>query len=325
MRLRVLLMICLAAAGGLRAQFNLYLEQQIDLRSREVTALQISKDGRFLACGTEEGTVFIRDISAKRDLQSIQAHRGAVHALQFDSRSQRLVTGGSDGKIRAWDLYSGTQELEIRDYGSGIADLALSPDDRYLAAAGNRKEVYLWEFPAGRLKGRLKGHKKRVLGAAFSSGGDQLFSIAEDRQMIIWDVNALTLVRKNSIESRTIAGSGIDMKSAAFSADRSFAGVGIQEHILAKGGRGMIFKYNLAFYDWQTGSEIEILPGNRKDIDFFVISPDKRYAVTDNSTLQNNRISFWNIQNGVIEQNYPVSGKISALAISENGKWLAGA
>ncbi|MBN2417598.1 hypothetical protein JXO52_17305 [bacterium] len=323
---RHLVMLCLMIlTGTVRAQFNLYLEQQLPLRTRQVTAMQISKDGRFLACGTEEGGIIIRDIGAGRTIRTLDAHRSAVRSLLFDKGSQRLLAAGDDGRVTVWDLYSGAGELEIRDFGSRIREIALSPDDRMLAAAGDRKEVYVWEFPAGRLKATLKGHKKAVIAAAFSSDGDQLFSIGEDRQMIVWDVNTLEPVRKNSIEARTISGSGIDIKSADFSADRSFAGIGIEEHILAKGGRGMIFKYNLTFIGWNTGAEIETLQGNRKNIDFFLISPDRKYAVTDNSTLQNNRISFWNIENGVIEQNYPVSGALTALAIAENGRWLAGA
>lgn len=323
---RHLVMLCLLfAAGAVQAQFNLYLEQQLPLRTRAITAMQISKDGRFLACGTQEGTVIVRDINAGRTIHTLAEHRQAVRSLLFDSENKRLLSAADDGRIYVWDLYSGSLELEIRDFGSPIRTVALSPDDRMLAAAGDRKEVYLWEFPAARLKGKLKGHKKAVIAAAFSSDGDQLFSIGEDRQMIVWDVNKLALVRRNSIEARTISGSGIDIKSADFSADRSFAGIGIEEHILAKGGRGMIFKYNLTFIGWNTGAEIETLQGNRKDIEFFLISPDRKYAVTDNSTLQNNRISFWNIENGVIEQNYPVSGKLTSMAIAENGRWLAGA
>jgi len=192
-----------------------------------------------------------------------------------------------------------------------------------LAASGNKNEIYLWEFPICTLKGKLKGHKKNVVAVAYNVNGDQLLSVGEDRQMIVWNVNTLQIMRKTSIEARTMKGSGIDIKSAAFSFDSHFAGVGIQEHMLAKGGRRMIFKYNLSFYDWKTGAEIETLEGNRKDVDFFAISPDKNYVITDNSTLRKNQLSFWNIQKGIIEQNYPIEGKISAVAFSEDGKWLA--
>jgi len=305
------------------AQFNLYLEQQIPIKSQEITFLQISGNGRFLAWGDSKGYLYIHDISAKRTIHKVKGHWGAINTALFDEKVSMLVTGGEDGKICIWDLYSSRLEKTLKDYGSEILYLALSPDDRMLAAVGKRKEVFVWEFPLGILKGKIRGHKKKIIYAAFSIGGDQLLSVSEDRRMIVWDVNKLASIRKTTIEARTIPGSGIDIKSAASSFDRNFIGIGIQEHILAKGGRRMIFKYNLSFFDWKTGSEIETLTGNQKSIDFFTISPDRKYAITDNSTLRNNKLSFWNIQTGLIEQNYPMPGKLTCMAISKNGKWLA--
>ncbi len=305
------------------AQFNLYLESQIPVPANEVTCIQISQDGRFLAYGDNRGDLTIWDIRAQRKLHQIEAHRSAIRAIVFDNQQQRVVSGGEDNRITIWDLYSGQQENELREFGRSVTDLSLSPDDRMLAASGDRKEIYIWEFPIGVLKGQLKGHDKDVTGIAFNVTGDQLLSVGEGRLMIVWDVNRLSIVRQTSIEARTIPESGIDIKSTNFSFDRYFVGVGIQEHMLAKGGRGMVFKYNLSFYDWRTGAEIETLTGNRKDIDFFAISPDKQYAITDNSTLQNNSIAFWHIQKGIIEQSYPIEGEITALAISEEGGWMA--
>lgn len=304
-------------------QFSLYLESQIPVSSEKVTSIQISKNGRFLAYGEKNGAVYVWDIGAKRMLHELKEHRGEINTLIFDTKQRFLITGGSDRKITVWDLYSGQVQKVIKDFGSSVRWLALTPDDRLLAASGNKNEIYLWEFPLGTLKGKLKGHKKKVVAIAFSVNGDQLLSVGEDQQMITWNLNKLQIIRKTDIEARTMKGSGIDVKSAAFSFDSHFAGVGLQEHVLAKGGRRMIFKYNLTFYDWNTGAEIETLEGNRKDIDFFVISPDKNYVITDNSTLRQNQLSFWNIQKGIIEQNYPIDGKISAINISEDGNWLA--
>jgi WD40 repeat protein len=305
------------------AQFNLYLESKIPVSTEKVCCIQISSDGRFLAYGDKSGRVYVWDIGAKRLLHELKQHRGQVEALVFDTQQRSLISGGTDRKIVVWDLYSGEAQQMIKDFGSPVRWLAMSPDDRLLAASGNKKEINLWEFPLCTLKGKLKGHKKNVVAVAFNVNGDQLLSVGEDRQMIVWNVNKLQIIRKTSIEARTMKGSGIDIKSAAFSFDSHFAGVGIQEHMLAKGGRRMIFKYNLSFYDWKTGAEIETLEGNRKDIDFFAVSPDKNYVITDNSTLRNNQLSFWNIQKGIIEQNYPIEGKISAMAVSEDGKWLS--
>jgi len=323
MRLITAALIGLFHCSTLFAQFSWYLEQQIPVSAGEVTSIALSGDGRFLAFGDQRGHVHVWDVEAGRALHDAGGHNGSVDVVLFDSKNRLLISGGTDGNIRIWDLYSGRPEKTISDFRSRILDLTLSPDDRFLAAAGNRNELYVWEFPMGTLKGKLQGHRKKVAGAAFSINGDQILSVGMDRQMIIWSLNTLGIVRKTDIEARTIRGSGIDVKTAAFSFDRQFVGVGIEEHILAKGGRSMIFKYNMSFYDWKTGGEIATLSGNRKDLAFFSISPDKKYVITDNSTLQTPRLSIWNIQSGLIEQNYPIGGPMSCAAFSQDGRWIA--
>jgi len=321
-RIVIVLAVLLFISNGF-TQFSLYLEHKIPVKSDRVESIQFSKGGRFLAFGDKSGNITVWDVGAGRRIHSLRSDKSTVNSLIFDSREQRLLSGTSGGKITIWDLYSGQSQNVIKDFRSAITSISLSPDDRFLAASGKKKEIYVWEFPLGTLKGKLKGHKKSVLGHAFHLAGDQILSVSEDKQMIVWNVNRLSIIRKTDIEARTMNRSGIDMKSAAFSFDRAFVGMGIQEHAMAKGGRRMIFKYNLSFFDWKTGSEIETLQGNRKDILISAISPDKNYVITDNSTLKHNQISFWNIQKGIIEHDYDIDGKITAMAISEDGKWLA--
>lgn len=320
-RVWIILLLLLPLAGY--TQLTLYLENRIPVASERVTGIQISSSGRFLAFGDVRGGVYVWDIDARRLLHETREHRGQVPAVVFDSKERFLVTGSHDRRVIVWDLYSGEVQAVLKDFGSSIGSLALSPDDRLLAAAGDGRDICLWEFPIGTLKGKLKGHKKKVIAIGFNVNGDQLLTVGEDRQMIVWSVSKLQLMRKTSVEARTMKGSGIDLKTAAYSFDGQFAGVGIEEHMLAKGGQRMIFKYLLSFYDWQTGAEIATLEGNKSNLDFMAISPDKKYAITDNSTLRHHQLSFWNIENGVIEQNYPLDGKISAVAISQDGGWVA--
>jgi WD40 repeat protein len=305
------------------AQFSLYLENNIPVKTQSISCIKISNDGRFLAFGEKSGVIYIWDLDVMKQLHQLTFHRDAITSLAFDLNNKYLVSGSLDKKIAVWNLYSGQVDKVLKDFKSQISNLKLSPDDRLLAASGKSKEIFLWEFPAGFLKGKLKGHKKDVVSLAFNINGNQILSVGEDKLMIVWDVEKQKLVRKTEIESKTLKNSGIDVKSANFSSDKYFVGVGIQEHVLAKGGRSMIFKYNLSLYEWNTGSEIITLEGNNKDLDLFAISPDKNYIATDNSTLRQNQLSFWNIQTGMVEKNYPMDGEVSVIDISENGQWLA--
>jgi len=316
------ILIILLGTTACNAQLTMYLESQIPIGTDKITALQISSDGRFLAIGTEEGVIYIRDIGANRQLQRLEFHKEKINALLFDSKSQYLVSGSDDKKIVVWDLYSGVIKQEIANFGDKVRSLALGPDDRLLAAAGDKKSIYLLEFPLGIKRGELKGHEKDVLFISFNRGGDQLLSVGEDEQMIIWNISELRQIRRTEIDARTLPNSGNDVTAAAVSADRHFVALGIEERVLAKGGKNMIFRHNLAFYEWNSGSRIKIIEGNERKINFLAITPDKRSIITDNSTLRTNQLAVWNIEKGIIESNYTVPGSVSGIDCSIDGKWL---
>jgi hypothetical protein len=241
-----------------------------------------------------------------------------------------LISGSKDKLIAVWDLKTGKKVLEIGDFKGKLGCLALSPNGGTLAACGDKKDIYLWEFPISEFKGKLKGHEKDVIFIAFDRDGGQLLSIGEDKNAIIWDLNQLKPARMMALNPQTIENSGIDIISAAASPDKSFFAIGVEERVLKKGSKSgpgvshdMIFEYNIAFYDWESGAEIEILqvPGN--SVGYLAISPDKDYIAVDNSTLKKSRFAFMDIERGIMELNYPLDGKVSTLAFSNDGRWMA--
>lgn len=321
--LSVLLFLLIIFSVNCYCQFSMYLEEKIPINAELITATKISKDSRFLACGTEEGKIYIWDTDAKRIIHQFDLHKKDVTSFCFDSKNKYLVSGSDDEDIIIWDLYLGEKIKILDDFRDDINYLELSPDDRTLVVCGDKKEIALYEFPSGVKKGDLKdGHKKDVIYASFNLNGNEIVTIGEDEQMIFWNPSQLKKIRKNELSPNTMNNSGIDIISVQTSFDKQIIGVGYQERKLAKGGRKMIFKYNLAFYEWKTGKLIEILENNNKDINFFCITPDKKYILTDNSTLRENKISFWNLHKGIIEKNYPFKGSISALDLSKDGNYL---
>lgn len=321
-RVGLLIAVFILVSSNTYAQFSIYLDHKYSFLSERITALRISTNGRFMAVGTAEGAIYVVDLPARRMIHELSFHRKKITAFSFDSNNTHLVSGSEDRKVAIWDLYTGKLQKVIKTFK--VHYLALNPDDRILAVCGKSKYISLFEFPSGERKGDLKGgHKKNIIFLSYNLNGDEVVSVGKDSRMIFWNPSQLKLVRNTELSPNTINGSGIEIYSAQTSADKYMIGIGYQEMKLAKGGRGMIFKHNTAFYEWKTGKEIEILERNNQKITSLAISPDKRYIITDNSTLRNRKISFWNLQQGIIEQNYSIDGIISAIEISENGSWLA--
>ncbi len=303
-------------------QFSIYLDNTISVSSK-ISVTKLNKDARFLAYGMINGNIIIYDVSAKKELHVFNKHKNEITDLIFDPDNKYLISASNEGKIIIWDLYSANAVKIIEDFKDEIKCIDLSPDGKMLVGCGDNDDIFLWDFPQGKLRGTFKGHEKNVIFVSFNLNGDQILSVGEDNQMIIWNVNQLKYIRKTVIEPLTMKNSGVDVKYAKCSFDKYFVGIGIQEHVLEKGGQSMIFNYNMTFYEWNTGKELETIKGNNKDLDVFCISPDKNYLITDNSTLRENQLSFWNIQKGIVELDKPTDGNISAIDMSENGKYMA--
>jgi WD40 repeat protein/TolB-like protein len=303
-------------------QFSIYLDNTIIVNSK-VSVTKLNKDARFLAYGMTNGNIILYDASAKRELHNFNKHQKDISDLIFDPDNKYLISASIDEKIIIWDLYSGNVLKTIEDFKNEIKCIDLSPDGRMLVGCGDNDEIFLWDFPQGKLRGTFKGHENNVMFVSFNANGDQILSVGEDNQMILWNVNQLKQIRKTEIEPLTMKNSGVDVKYAKCSFDKYFVGIGIQERVLEKGGQSMIFNFNMTFYEWNTGKELETIKGNNKDLGVFCISPDKNYLITDNSTLRENQLSFWNIQKGIVEQNYPIDGNITAIDMAENGKYMA--
>jgi COMPASS component SWD3 len=82
-----------------------------------------SQERAFVLSGSEDGSIWMWDVSSKAVLQTIKdAHEGVIFGADFHSNGQRLIaSGGADGLVKIWKLEE-SQEEEVEDKATG--DLA---------------------------------------------------------------------------------------------------------------------------------------------------------------------------------------------------------
>jgi TolB-like protein len=320
-----LLLPAVLMAVPVAAQVDLYLEKQIPVNAERITTVAVDADGLRAAAGTKDGIVYVYDADGGELLHELKFHKKAVTDIVFSEGHEYLVAAAADKRISIWNLESGALQKTLDDFKGTIRTLCLSPDNRLLAAAGDKKEIYLWEFPGGYSKGVLKGHDGEIVYAAFGLDKNELVSVGKDKRIIWWDIKQMKPVRKIEIEARTMTNSGIDILSARADEGRLFVAVGLDEQVLKKGGQGMLFKYNLAFYDWNDGSQVKILEDNNSSINSFELTPGNCFAVLDNSTLRQNILTFKNITSGQTAYEYKLPDKLLDFAIAPGADILAAA
>ena len=87
-----------------------------DVHSGEITAEYLfyndfyptisafSPDGRLVAIGQEDGTIYLLNLDTDEVDMEFVGHRGAVTHLAFSPDGLTLASGGADGTIRFWDV-----------------------------------------------------------------------------------------------------------------------------------------------------------------------------------------------------------------------------
>ncbi len=315
-------LLMLASHQGVFGQLLVYSDHSVPVTGK-VTDMHFSADNRFLACGTEKGLVVIWDLGAKRELRQLE-HGSRVNAVWIDSRSRYVVSAGDNKLLIIWDLYSGEKLKEVSLSKARLNHLAISPDEKTLAVAGSKNEIYLVQFPKGTLTGTLRnGHEKGVIWSSFNRAGDQLVSVGLDNQLIFWDTGSKMAVRKIDVSPHTINGSGITIQTADISPDFRKILLAYQETRLAKGGKSMIFKYNTALYDWQSGMLDNIFEDHANKIEALSVTPDGKYYIVDNSTLSMKKLNFRDMRTGEVVKSEQIGQEVTSITLSDQGEWMA--
>lgn len=103
----------------------------------------VSPDGRWLALGAEDGSVFVWDLAAEDYVYRLQAHIFPVRELYFSPDSSLLLTVSAERIVRLWDLATGEVLHELTGFDSRPYIGAFSSDGEYVVVSA-ANDVRVW-------------------------------------------------------------------------------------------------------------------------------------------------------------------------------------
>lgn len=169
-----------------------------------VKALALSPDGRYLAGGSESGSVYLWDLENDNEEKSLYIKDGEpVHAISFSKDGKIIAIGDQEGDIILWDMVEGKQIRRLTGHSAKITDLEFSNDNTLLASTSFDGTARVWvmdllnDLPLVLDDhGTGNGSKRWVWSAAFSPDGKTLMTGAGDGIIRYWPTHPDEMAEK---------------------------------------------------------------------------------------------------------------------------------
>jgi RNA polymerase sigma factor (sigma-70 family) len=286
-----------------------------------VLSLAYSPDGKKVASGCGDGTVWVWEAATGKEMLSLKAHHYFISAVAFSPDGKVLISRGREdtpgpyggaGTIRVWDLATGRELRQFKGLEHGGGVIALSADGKTLAAGSYGTTIFLWDLASGKELRQLKSDRFHAINVALTSDGKVLASGGHCSTVRLWDVGTGTVLREIEHEQPS---NDFDL-AVAFSPDGK---------ILASGS----LESAIRLWDVATGKELAQFKA--KQLGFgavqcyglrsFTFSPDSRtLAVAGKDGL----IRLWDVATGKeLQRLEGHHGGVISVTFSADGKTLA--
>ena len=170
-----------------------------------IPALTLSSDGRWLASGSRDGTIRLRDMSDRSDKAQRLTHslhkrpndlaarlnpelpRGDVMGLSFDRESNTLASIGYDGRICLWDFVTQAPMRQWKAHDGWAFCVEYAPSGDRLASGGRAGVVVLWNAFGHEMQ-RFRADDD-VACVTFSPDGRRLAASTASGAIYVWTLS----------------------------------------------------------------------------------------------------------------------------------------
>ena len=224
------------------------------LEAKSVLCLAVSKNGKWIAAGTENGDVYVWDTETREQALSYKEDSSPVCTVDFSPDSTRLVTGSDNKKATTWDMATWKQ-VQTLDHESFVLATKYSAQGDRLAT-GTGRFVRVWDNDDGRLLVTIKVGVVPYYNTGLLWSDDHLFALSGDK---------IKQFEASSVESAVSGWSVPDVRTASC--------IALPRH---KEFVAYSTKRTVTYWDTTTRTQCGLIE-HTQDIWSIAISPDDQF------------------------------------------------
>ncbi|AFY53837.1 WD40 repeat-containing protein [Rivularia sp. PCC 7116] len=268
--------------------WNLNNSESIEIQSQSynISLIDISNNGKFLATGSGEKTIKIWDIDTGLYLQSLSGHLSEINAIAFGSKNQILATASVDRTVKIWDVTTGKCLKTLQGRADYVHSAILSSDNRTIIS-GSQHTINFWDIDSQQCIYTLF-KTKDWLSSLIVSQDEKTIACAnignEDNVIRIWQINDLNncLTTSNKIPSKILKGHDDSIWSFAFNSDGKKIVSGSSDR-------------TVKVWDSDTAQCLKTFYGHNRPVLSVSFSPDENIIA---SCGGHSIIKLWNVETG---------------------------
>ena len=275
--------------------------------TEDVTALEFSPDGRWLATGSLDDIALLWNLEdLEADPVPLDGHVDDITALAFNPDGRWLATGGRDGTALLRDLSDPEADPVSLDGHLGeVTVLAFSPDGRWLVTASIDGTARVWGIAKPDQPFMILDHGGFVFALAFDGDGGRLATGSGDGEARVWDMTDL------GAKPVMFSGHSHDVVEIAFSPDGDSLATGSRDN-------------TARVWSLTDPANPSVVLDQGAAVVSLALSPDGRWLVAGS---EDNAARLWDLQTagGPSEPSLVVlhAGRVEQVAFSDGGRWLA--